>query len=309
MFSKNKMNKSTENYLVKLQEAFTKSNAILIGAGSGLSTAAGFTYSGERFKQYFFDFAQKYPIRDIYSGGFYPFESLEEYWAWWSRHIWINRYMDPTNLVYEHLYSLVKDKEYFILTTNVDHCFQKTGFQKNKLFYTQGDYGLFQCSLPCHDETYDNEAIIRKMIESQGFTIDSQNNLILEKKDSLRMRISTDLIPYCPKCGKPMTVNLRSDSTFVEDAGWNAAQKRYMNFILKHQYGNILYLELGVGANTPAIIKYPFWRMTFQNKNATYACINYGEAMAPIEIKKQSICINASIDQVITELDVQTTSH
>ncbi len=309
MFSKNKMNKSTENYLVKLQEAFTKSDAILIGAGSGLSTAAGFTYSGKRFEQYFFDFAQKYPIRDIYSGGFYPFESFEEYWAWWSRHIWINRYMDPTNLVYEHLYSLVKDKEYFILTTNVDHCFQKTGFQKNKLFYTQGDYGLFQCSLPCHDETYDNEAIIRKMIESQGFTIDSQNNLILEKKDSLRMRIPTDLIPYCPKCGKPMTVNLRSDSTFVEDAGWNAAQKRYMNFILEHQQGNILYLELGVGANTPAIIKYPFWRMTFQNKNATYACINYGEAMAPIEIKKQSICINASIDQVISELDIQTTSH
>lgn len=224
----------------------------------------------------------------MYSGGFYPYETLEEYWAWWSRHIYYNRYVAPPKLVYNELYELVKDKDYFVLTTNVDHCFQKAGFDKARLFYTQGDYGLLQCSVPCHDKTYDNEVLIRRMIA--------------EQKD---MRIPTELIPYCPKCGKPMTVNLRSDDKFVQDNGWNTACNRYENFINTHSESKILLLELGVGMNTPIIIKYPFWRLAMQNKKATYACINYGEAYCPPQIEKQSICIDSDINTILDKISMQ----
>ena len=305
MFLRSLTNKSTETYsdkLIRLQSALHDADAVIIGAGSGLSTASGFTYSGERFQRYFHDFADKYHIKDIYSGGFYPFQDFEEYWAWWSRHIWVNRYMDAPKPVYDDLLALVQDKDYFVLTTNVDHCFQKAGFDKHRMFYTQGDYGLLQCSVPCHNETYDNEDIVRKMVEAQGFTITETNDLVMENSKSLKMAIPSELVPYCPKCGKPMNVNLRSDNTFVEDTGWHVAQNRYADFLRRHEGLNILFLELGVGGNTPVIIKYPFWRMTARNKNATYACINYGEAFAPDEIRKQSICIDAGIDKAISEL-------
>ena len=305
MFSRSMMNKSTESCsdkLVRLKDAWNDADAVLIGAGSGLSAAASFTYSGERFERYFHDFADKYHISDMYSGGFYPFKSLEEYWAWWSRHIWVNRYMDAPKPVYKDLHELVQGKDYFVLTTNVDHCFQKAGFDKHRMFYTQGDYGLFQCSVPCHNGTYDNEDIVRRMVESQGFTITGNHDLVAEKEKSLKMTVPSEWIPYCPKCGKPMTVNLRSDNTFAEDEGWNIAQNRYADFLRRHEGLNILLLELGVGGNTPGIIKYPFWAMTAQNKNVTYACINYGEAFAPDEIRKQSICIDMDIGEAITEL-------
>lgn len=305
MFLKSLMNKSTETYLDKLhrlKSALNDADAVIIGAGSGLSTAAGFTYSGERFQRYFHDFADKYHITDIYSGGFYPFRDFEEYWAWWSRHIWVNRYMDAPRPVYHDLLTLVQDKDYFVLTTNVDHCFQKAGFDKRRIFYTQGDYGLIQCSVPCHNITYDNEDMIRRMIEAQGYTITENNDLVLKKDRSLKMTIPSELVPYCPKCGKPMNVNLRSDSTFVEDKGWHIAQSRYEDFLRRHNGLNILFLELGVGGNTPVIIKYPFWRMTVQNKNAIYACINYNEAFCPEEIKKQSVCIEDDIGNVLSEL-------
>ena len=214
MFLRSLMNKSTETYLDKLhrlKSALNDADAIIIGAGSGLSTAAGFTYSGQRFQRYFHDFADKYHIKDIYSGGFYPFQDFEEYWAWWSRHIWVNRYMDAPRTVYRDLLALVKDRDYFVLTTNVDHCFQKAGFDKSRMFYTQGDYGLIQCCVPCHNTTYDNEDMIRRMIEAQGYTITENNDLVLEDGGSLKMTIPSELIPYCPKCGKPMNVNLRSD--------------------------------------------------------------------------------------------------
>ncbi|MGN1166286.1 MAG: SIR2 family NAD-dependent protein deacylase [Lachnospiraceae bacterium] len=305
MFLRNMTNKSTETYsdkLNRLKTALNDADAVIIGAGSGLSAAAGFTYSGERFERYFHDFADKYHISDIYSGGFYPFQSLEEYWAWWSRHIWVNRYMNAPKPVYDNLLALVKDKNNFVLTTNVDHCFQKAGFDKHRIFYTQGDYGLFQCSTPCHNETYDNEDSIRSMIEAQGYTITETNDLVIENGKSPQMEVPSELFPYCPKCGKLMNVNLRSDSTFVEDAGWHVAQRCYMDFLQRHEGENILFLELGVGGNTPGIIKYPFWRMTAQNPSAIYACINYGEAFAPDEIGKQSICIDIDIDKIITEL-------
>lgn len=305
MFLRNLTSKSTENYsdkLDRLKAVLNQADAVVIGAGSGLSSAAGFTYSGERFKRYFRDFADKYGIEDIYSGGFYPFRDFEEYWAWWSRHIWVNRYMDVPNSVYRDLFALVSSRDYFVLTTNVDHCFQKAGFDKSRVFYTQGDYGLFQCSVPCHKNTYDNMDIVRKMIEAQGYTITEKNDLVMENGKPPKMAIPSELIPCCPKCGKPMNVNLRSDNTFVEDAGWHAAQNRYGEFLKRCEGLNILFLELGVGGNTPVIIKYPFWKMTAQNHNATYACINRGEAFAPNEIRKQSILIDADIKKVIAEL-------
>ena len=288
MFSRIWTRRSTETFSVQIERltrALDEADAVVIGAGAGLSTAAGLTYDGERFERYFGDFAKKYGIRDIYSGGFYPFPTLEEYWAWWSRHILVNRYEDAPKPVYQDLLALVGDKDYFVLTTNVDHCFQKAGFDKKRLFYTQGDYGLFQCSRPCHQATYDNEETVRRMAA--------------EQKD---MKVPTELIPRCPKCGRPMTVNLRCDDTFVQDEGWYAAQGRYHDFLRRHQTGKIVYLELGVGMNTPGIIKYPFWQLTAANPQATYVCANLGQAGCPDQIARRSICVDADIGELLAGL-------
>ena len=288
MFSQKKTMSSTEDCsaeITRLRDALKAADAVVIGAGAGLSTAAGFTYTGERLEKYFSDFIEKYGFTDMYSGGFFPFETPEEFWAYWSRYIYCNRYTDVSNGVYKKLFELVKEKNYFVLTTNVDHQFQKAGFDKKRLFYTQGDYGLFQCSEPCHNETYDNEKMIRKMFADQK-----------------NMRIPTELVPKCPKCGKPMTMNLRSDDNFVQDEGWYKANKRYSEFIQRHSGAKILFLELGVGFNTPVIIKFPFWKMTAENPSAVYACINYGEAFCHEEIKEQSICLNMDISEAIDRL-------
>ena len=269
----------------RLRSALEHADAVVIGAGAGLSTSAGFIYAGERFEQYFSDFEEKYGFHDMYSGGFYPFATPEEHWAYWSRYIWINRYMDAPKPVYEDLLALVRDKDYFVITTNVDHCFQKAGFDKKRLFYTQGDYGLFQCSEPCCQETFENEEIVRSMMEQQK-----------------SMRIPTELLPICPHCGKPLTMNLRSDNKFVEDEGWHRAAERHENFLRTRAGQSILFLELGVGYNTPAIIKFQFWQMTAKNPKAVYACINQGQAACPQEIEKQAICINADIGQVLRAL-------
>ena len=268
-----------------MQAALQECEAVVIGAGSGLSTAAGYTYTGERFQEYFADFAEKYGIRDMYSGGFYPFPTQEEFWGYWSRYIFINRYMDAPKPVYEKLLRLVAYKDYFVITTNVDHCFQKAGFAKKRLFYMQGDYGLFQCSEPCCRKTYDNEISIRKMLE--------------EQKD---MRVSAELIPYCPICGKPMTMNLHCDATFVQDDGWYRASQRYKEFLEQHKDLRVLFLELGVGMNKPAIIKFPFWHLANEWENGAYACINLGEAYAPEEIEAKSICINEDIGIALQKL-------
>ena len=287
MFSRIQTTKSTENIsdnIEKLKEKIRTADAVVIGAGAGLSTAAGFTYDGERFEKYFSDFRQKYGFEDMYSGGFYPYKTPEEHWAYWSRYIFVNRYQDAPKPVYENLLKLVADKDYFVITTNVDHCFQKAGFDKKRLFYTQGDYGLFQCSEPCCQETFDNKDIIFEMLKQQ--------------KD---MKIPTELLPVCPHCGKPLTMNLRSDDKFVEDKGWHHAAERYENFLRTRAGGKILFLELGVGYNTPVIIKYPFWQMTAKNPNATYVCINQGQAICPLEIRHKSICINYDILSIINE--------
>ena len=274
--------KSCSAQIERLKAALQDCDAVVIGAGSELSVAAGFTYTGERFEKYFSDFAAKYGIRDMYSGGFYPFATPEEHWAYWSRYIYINRYMDAPKPVYDDLLKLVADKDYFVITTNVDHCFQKAGFDKKRLFYTQGDYGLFQCSEPCCQETFENEAMIREMVKRQE-----------------NMKIPTELLPACPYCGKPLTMNLRADDKFVEDEGWHRAAERYENFLRTRNGQKVLFLELGVGYNTPVIIKYPFWQMTARNPDATYVCINQGQATCPQEIEQQSICINADLGTVL----------
>ena len=280
--------KSYSESMERLKAALQDCDAVVIGAGSGLSTAAGFTYNGERFEKYFSDFAAKYGIKDMYSGGFYPFATPEEHWAYWSRYIYINRYQDAPKPVYNDLLKLVADKDSFVITTNVDHCFQKAGFDKKRLFYTQGDYGLFQCSEPCCQETFENEATIREMVTRQE-----------------DMKIPTELLPVCPHCGKPLTMNLHSDDKFVEDEGWHRAAERYENFLRTREGGKILFLELGVGYNTPVIIKYPFWQMTAKNPNAIYACINHGQAVCPQEIKKQSICIDTDIGSIINQIAIR----
>ena len=269
----------------RLKAALQDCDVVVIGAGAGLSTSAGFVYTGERFEKYFSDFAKKYGIKDMYSGGFYPFATPEEHWAYWSRYIYINRYMDAPKPVYDDLLKLVNGKDYFVITTNVDHCFQKAGFDKKRLFDTQGDYGLFQCSEPCCQETFDNESVIREMVKRQE-----------------NMKIPTELLPVCPYCGKPLTMNLRSDDKFVEDEGWHRAAERYADFLRTREEQKILFLELGVGYNTPVIIKYPFWQMTAKNPNATYACINQGQAVCPPEIEQRSICMNADIGQILQNL-------
>lgn len=291
--------KNSEQNIQSLRLALNGADAVLIGAGAGLSASAGFIYTGERFQKYFKDFALKYGFRDMYSGGFYPFESLEEHWAYWSRYIFINRYMAPPKPVYQKLYELIQNKDYFVLTTNVDHCFQNAGFDKRRLFYTQGDYGLFQCSKPCCQKTYDNESVIREMTAAQGFTANADNTLRLPEGAVPKMTVPPELVPHCPVCGRPMSMNLRADSTFVEDGGWHEATGRYKDFLRKYQSQKMLILELGVGMNTPGIIKYPFWRMTAENPKAIYACVNFGETYVPEEIAKRSVCINADIGEIL----------
>ena len=272
--------------LTRLKELLQKADAVLIGAGAGLSTAAGYTYGGERFQKNFADFIARYHYQDMYTAGFYPYATPEEYWAYWSRQIYCNRYDQPKSMVHQALLALVKDKDYFVLTTNVDHLFQQNGFAKERLFYTQGDYGLWQCSQPCHDQTYDNESAVRRMVAEQK-----------------NMRIPHELIPRCPICGEPMTMNLRCDASFVEDAGWHQAASRYKDWLQEHQQGRILYLELGVGMNTPGIIKYPFWTLTKENPDAAYVCINPGSAYIPEEIQQQSLGLETGIETIWEELN------
>lgn len=293
---------SREERIELLKNEIQKADAIVIGAGAGLSTSAGFTYSGERFEKYFSDFIKEYGIRDMYSGGFYPFPNDEIRWAWWARHIYFNRYVKAPKPVYDKLFSLLKDKDYFVITTNVDHQFQKAGFDKKKLFYTQGDYGLFQSVNPQIQKTYDNEEWVMKAMEAQGFVKDKNGVFSIPEGGEILMRIPAELIPKCPDDGSDMTTNLRVDSSFVEDEGWYAAAEKYSEFLENHKNMHVLFLELGVGANTPVIMKYPFWYMAMENKKAVYACVNYQEAFCPNELEERSICIDGDIGDVLKEI-------
>ena len=293
---------SREEQIELLKNEIQKADAIVIGAGAGLSTSAGFTYSGERFEKYFFDFIKEYGIRDIYSGGFYPFPNDEIRWAWWARNIYFNRYVKASKSVYDELFLLLKDKDYFVITTNVDHQFQKAGFDKKRLFYTQGDYGLFQSVNPKIQKTYDNEEWVMKAMEAQGFVKDENGVFSIPASREILMKIPVELIPKCPDDGSDMTTNLRADSSFVEDEGWYTAAEKYSEFLENHKNMHVLFLELGVGANTPVIVKYPFWYMVMENKKAVYACINYQEAFCPIKLEDRSICLDGDIGEVLKEI-------
>ena len=295
---------SREERIELLKNEIQKADAIVIGAGAGLSTSAGFTYSGERFEKYFSDFIKEYGIRDMYSGGFYPFPNDEIRWAWWARNIYFNRYIKASKPVYDELFSLLKDKDYFVITTNVDHQFQNAGFDKKKLFYTQGDFGLFQSVNPQIQKTYDNEEWVMKAMEAQGFVKDKNGVFSIPEGGEILMRIPVELIPKCPDDGSDMTNNLRIDSSFVEDEGWYAAAEKYSEFLENHKNMHVLFLELGVGANTPVIMKYPFWYMAMENKKAVYACVNYQEAFCPDELEERSICIDGDIGDVLKEIKV-----
>ena len=290
---------SKAEQIARLNKEINTADGIVIGAGAGLSTSAGFTYSGERFQKYFFDFAKRFGIRDMYSGGFYPFPDDETRWAWWARHIYYNRYIDAPKPVYQELYQMVQDKDYFVITTNVDHMFQKAGFDKKRLFYTQGDYGLFQSVNPEIQETFDNEEWVLKAMEAQGFIRDGAGVFQVAENKDISMRIPSELIPKCPVDGSDVVMNLRADDHFLEDKFWGMASAAYSDFLQRHENLHVLYLELGVGSNTPVIVKYPFWQMTMANEKAVYACLNYGEAFCPGEIEERSICIDGDIGEIL----------
>ncbi|MBR6953875.1 MAG: Sir2 silent information regulator family NAD-dependent deacetylase [Clostridia bacterium] len=285
-----------------LRTGIQKADAVIIGAGAGLSTAAGYVYSGERFERYFADFRRKYGFQDMYSGGFYPYATPEEKWAFWSRNIWINRYSGIPNGTYGDLLRLVQGKDYFVLTTNVDHCFQRAGFDKARLFYTQGDYGLFQCSRPCCQTTWDNEAMVREMLLAQGFSIGEGGELIPPEGREPAMAIPGTLVPRCPNCGRPLTLNLRADDTFVEDEGWHRAAAAYEAWLAAHREGAVVYLEIGVGYNTPGIIKFSFWQQVYRNPRAVYACLNMEEDPVPEQIQDRSILLAGDAHRLIGEL-------
>ncbi len=270
--------------LKKVKTLLDDAEYVLVGAGAGLSSAAGFEYGGLTFMRNFKYMHDMYGYRDMYSAGFHPFRTSEERWGYWSKFIYLNRYQGVKRL-YVDLMSLIKDKDYFVLTTNVDHQFQLAGVDKKRLFYTQGDYGLFQCSSPCHDKTYDNEAIVRKMV-----------------KEQVDHKIPTSLIPRCPICGEELSMNLRSDETFVEDEGWHKAASSYLDFLKRAKGKKVLLLELGVGFNTPGIIKYPFIRLAYENQNAHYVVINKGQNAVPKEVEGRSLLLDMDIKEAIEEL-------
>lgn len=285
MCSKTLTINSTPNSLDKFRELLDATDSVVIGAGSGLSTSAGLTYSGPRFTENFADFIKKYGYNHMYSAAFHHYESPEEHWAYWSRHIYHNRYAPVSKNTYDVLLNLVGKKDYFVITTNVDHLFQRHGFDKTRLFYTQGDYGLWQCAKPCHDSTYDNHDTVMEMYQAQ-----------------VDMKVPSHLIPVCPNCGGPLSMNLRADSTFVEDAGWHSALARYQSYLDQQKCKKVLYLDLGIGGNTPSIIKYPFWNLTYQNKQASYVCVNLGEANVPKEIATQSLSFDQDIHDFLTSI-------
>ena len=297
------MKENLNDRIKKTKALFESADYVLIGAGAGLSTAGGFEYSGENFERYFSDFGEKFGFKDMYSGGFYPYKTLEEKWAFWSRYIYVNRYMNQTaNPLYKSLFELVKDKNYFVITTNVDHQFQLSGFDKNKIFYMQGDYGLFQCEVPCHNKTYDNKDLVFKMLLSQNFLEKTQNGYKITNKSMWKMQIDSNLIPKCPVCGRNMTMNLRADDTFIQDDGWEKHAKLYEDFLEKAKDKKLLLMEFGVGYNTPIIIKYPFERMTYQNENTNLIRFNKDYAICSKEISNKTILFDESIETILNKL-------
>ena len=261
--------KDTSENISRLKKIFDDTDNILIGAGAGLSTASGIEYSGRRFEDNFRDFIKKYDFTDMYTSGFYPFETEEEKWAYWSKHIYLNNVGMSATPLYEKIHELVKDKNYFVITTNVDDQFYKASFDSDRIFRMQGSYRYIQCQKACHDKLYDNTQLVKEMIDS----IDDD------------LRIASELVPKCPVCGGPMDTNLRKDNYFVEDEYWHAQKDAYVNYLNSVKNENTLLLEFGVGFNTPSIIRFPFEEMAFNNDKWTLARINKDHLELMVKLK------------------------
>jgi len=269
--------------IIKIKKWMHDADAIIIGAGAGLSDAAGIHYSGEKFEHDFKDFIKKYDMKDLYTSSFYPFETEEEKWAYWAKHIYFSYYERKHTDLYKKLFNLVKDKDYFVITTNTDGQFINNGFAKERIFEVQGSYSKLQCSTPCHNKLYDNEKLVKEMLDS----IDEN------------LKIPASLVPKCPVCGRVMSVNLRCDDTFVEDDNWRLSQNRYDDFLKNISDKNVLLLEFGVGFNTPGIIRFPFEQMVFLHDNFKLIRFNDKYAMVPKEIEDNSISVTDNINEVI----------
>lgn len=277
-----------EDQIDRAAKNIRNTDCVIIGAGAGASTAAGIQYGGKRFTDNFAEFIKKYGeyyMTDMYAAGFYPYPSEEAKWGYWSKHALMNRFDPPALPLYTELYDLVKNKEYFVLTTNVDHQFYKAGFDEKRIFATQGDYGKIQCQKACHSKTYDAKDLFRKMDKA--------------RRDCL---IPSELVPKCPVCGGNMAMNLRCDNYFVEDEAWHEAADRYAGFLEQHKDKKVVLLELGVGFNTPIIIRFPFEKMVRENSSYSLIRLNMDEAVVPESFGERAIGIGGDMAKAITDI-------
>lgn len=277
--------KTFEERIEEFKNALESAEAVVIGAGAGFSDAAGIKYVGKRFTDNFQDFIKKYNMEDLYTSSFYPFKTQEERWAYWAKHVSLNRFETPATNLYTDLFDLVRDKNYFIITTNVEHQFWKANFPNEKIFATQGDYGYIQCAKGCHNKLYDNDSLVANMISAT--------------KDC---KIPSSLVPKCPVCGGEMDINVRKDRYFVQDENWDIAYNNYEKFIENNENKKIVFIELGVGYNTPGIIRYPFEQMTNKNDKAVLIRLNKDYPQGPIENKSKTISFTEDMTEVIERL-------
>ena len=271
--------------ILEVKNLINEADYILIGAGSGLSTAAGLEYFGESFEKNFKEFIEKYNFPDLYSASFYDFNTQEEKWAFFTKMIYLNRFNKEPLKLYQEIYYLIKEKDYFVITTNVDGQFEKAGFEKERVFETQGDYAYLQCENACHNKLYYNYDLVNEWL-----------------KNTKDCKIPSNLVPKCPVCGGNMEMNLRKDANFVQDENWYKQDKRYGEFLNKSQDKNLLLLEIGVGFNTPGIIRFPFEQMVYNNIHTNLVRINKDYAFTNKEIENKTILFDEDVNTIIEDL-------
>lgn len=293
MFSKMKTSESIKTYSDNIQKAadlIKNSDKILIGAGAGMSASGGISYADEvLFKKWFpryYSMGMR-SLVDMQS----IFWNVDEknarsYWGYWANHIKHIRYDSPALKPYIDLFKLVKDKNYFVITTNVDGQFGKAGFAKKKIFEPQGEYALFQCDKPCKKEVFDNKEMINKMISNMDTNI---------------MKIREEDIPRCPYCKRLLKPNLRIDDSFVEEPHLVNLDS-YENFIHSSKKDSLVLIELGVGFDTPVIIRYPFQNIVYNYPNSSLIRINLDYADVPCEIENRSVSIKADIKKALNDI-------
>lgn len=271
--------------ILQAKQAIKQADYIIIGAGSGLSTAAGLLYSGEKFEKDFREFIEKYHFDNLYSASFYEFKTQEEKWAFFAKMIKLNRYNEKPLKLYQELYEIVKNKEYFVLSTNVDGQFYNSGFDKDKIFEVQGDYSYLQCENACHNKLYNNKELVEKWL-----------------RNTKNCKIPSDLVMKCPVCGGNMDMNLRKDANFVQDENWYRQSEKYEDFLSRSKGKNVVLLEIGVGFNTPGIIRFPFERMTAISEKTTLIRINKDYPNPMLEIKNKTNSFDEDTNKIIEDL-------